>query len=505
MNALKLALATPAYRWLLQLTVLITAFALLLPWDPQGPFDARTLERIDGVSLAYPWWGVLFEPIFAPAHMLMGSPDFRLTIFTTLGWIAILALLLSLWHQLRQTPRPHPLRIGWRMLRTMLFSVGLYLAYVIAAAVLHFPSWSLVVESPEWVAADLQSHTVNSHDGVITAEKSLAWHKRLGYDVYAVTEHNDATGSFATRDLADRTDGAPVVIPGVEVSAAHGDFLLGIGLDDNDFAQVDGDRKSYARRFSEDLHASHDGAVIALSWKVAPERVDTLVDAGVDAFELVNTGHPDVSNELREAMLRAEKERGVVMLASTDWHGWGGFSRTWTLVHIPDNADLSRDALAERVVTLLRERKQEAFIPVLSGYTGEVPLLRTALSPVAETVRYAAELSAPRIAAWWGWFILLVAVHAWLVRRGFSGGRVIFGLAGLTLGGLLLWRASEMYGLWEGIPATPYTLHNGQFVLLFGAIALLMGIVALVRGLWRKGETVEEVVEESEAGAEDGG
>jgi hypothetical protein len=206
-------------------------------------------------------------------------------------------------------------------------------------------------------------------------------------------------------------------------------------------------------------------------------------------------------------MLRASKEHGVVMLASTDWHGWGGYSRTWTLVKVPEAAQLNREQLAERVVSLLRERRQEAFIPVIAGYSGEVPLLRTLFSPFAETVRYGAELSTARLSGWWGWFIVLVGLHAWLVRRGFGGGRVLFGAGLLLLGAMLLWRGTELLGLWPAIPATAYTLHNGQFVLLFGGGSLLLGLVALVKGLWRRGRrtTPDEVMAEADAGAEDGG
>lgn len=508
MNSLKQALATSGFRWLLQFLLLLTVMALL-PWEPQGPFDARDYQRIEGVTLSYPWWGVLFEPLFAPGHMLIGAPDFRQAIIAGAAWVFALSVLFVLWQRWRQQPR-RPLYTAWRLLLVPTISLSLYLAYVIASAVLYFPSWNLEVDNPDWVVADLQSHTLGSHDGMVTARKSLDWHSDRGYDLFAVTEHVDPSGAFATRELARRTEGAPVVIPGVEVNSEHEDFLLGIGLKNNEILQYRDHREDYARRFIADIHDRHNGAAIALSWGVAPERVAQLAEAGIDAFELVNTGHPDVSLALRKELLRAEKEYGVVMLASTDWHGWGGFSRTWTLINIPGASQLNDEQLAERTVTLLRERRQEAFIPVASGYMGPVPLLRPLLTPFAEAARYGAELSVPRLASWWGWFLILIALHRWLGKRRFASGKTLLSLTTLGLGSALLLRASELYGLWPQIPATDYTLEMGQHVLYLGLITLVVGIVEGVTVLWLRkrsavtGETEMEANPSSEQSADSG-
>lgn len=485
MNFLRQTLASRGLR-LLALFILLLTLLALLPWSPQGPFDARDYQRIEGVSLSYPWWGVALEPLFAPAQMLMNAPDFRLALIATAFWVVITALLLPIWFSLRTSPRPSKLLIARRSVVTVTLSVVLYLAYIITAAVVYFPGWKLEVENPEWLVADLQSHTLGSHDGLVTPAKSLSWHEDRGYNLFAVTEHYDASGAFAARDLANKTEGAPAVIPGVEINSESEDFILGIGLKSGDIPKYSGrEDRAYSRRFIENIHAQHQGATIALSWGLAPQRVATLVDAGIDAFEIVNTGHPDVSQELRDELLRAEKEDGVLLLASTDWHGWGGFSRTWTLVHIPDAAKLSGDQIAARTVELLRERKQEAFVPVVAGYMGPVPWLRTAFTPLFETVRYAAELSTARIMAWWGWFFALVALHAWLRQKRLPIGRVLPGGVSLLLSLMLLQRTLELYGWWPGKWATEYSVEIGASTFWLGLLSLLVAGVFLGPPGWQ--------------------
>lgn len=484
MKRLTTALNLTGFRLLGMLLLLLTVMAMS-PWNPQGPYDARDYQQIEGVSLSYPWWGTLFEPLFAPAHILMGAPDFRQAIIASAAWVVVLAILVVLWHASRQTPR-RPLATAWRLLLIPAVSLSLYLAYVIAAAVLYFPSWSLEVKNPEWVVADLQSHTLGSHDGTVTARKSLQWHRDKGYDLFAVTEHNDPSGAFAARELADHTKGAPIVIPGVEVNTEHEDFLLGIGLQSNDILRYEEQKKDYARHFIANIHNKHHGATIALAWGMAPERVDILADAGIDGFELVNTGHPDISLPLRRALLRAAKNQGVVMLASTDWHGWSGFSRTWTLVHIPDAEQMSRAQIADRTVELLRQHRQDAFVPVVSGYMGPVNSMRTVFSPFAESVRYGAELSTPRLISWWVWAGLLVALHGALRKRRLATGKTLLASVSLGLGAVLLLRASELYGSWQHIPATEYTVEMGQYVVQLGFIAVGIGIATIAILLWQR-------------------
>lgn len=406
----------PPLRASVVLPLLLPLLAAL-PWQPLGPFDARDWTPLPGVRLEYPLVGTLLEPLFAPAHILAGAPDFRIAILSTLLWAAAVGAVLGLARARR-----------WRAAAAgALAAAALVLAYVVFLALVPVPGWRLVVTAPGWAVADLQTHTHGSHDGLVSAARNLTWHQERGYDLIALTEHDDPAGAFAAA--------VPAVVPGVEVKRERA-FLLGVGLDPGQGLPAGGGAAEFVRA----VHADHGGAVIALAWRLDAAQVRRLAAAGVDAFEIANNGHPDLPAPVRAALLEAGRQ-GVVLVASTDWHGWSGLARTWTLVRVADG-----QAPAAAAVAQLRARRVDAFVPVVAGYLGPPSPLRALFAPLVESVRYLAELAPERVIAWWVWAIVLLAGAQAMAGRGLRPGRVY---AALWLGGTgaaVLWRALELLG-----------------------------------------------------------
>ncbi|MGE0082659.1 MAG: PHP domain-containing protein [Thiohalomonadaceae bacterium] len=459
--------------WLYFLLAL-TAIALL-PWDPHGPFDARDWSPLDGVHLDYPWSGVALEPLLAPAHALTGAPDFRIALVSTVAWLLVLAMLAG-----ALTGRGPWRRLG-RSLAFGAVALGSALLYVVFMALLHLPGWRLVADDPNLLVADLQTHTFGSHDGLVTAEQNLAWHRARGYELIAITEHNDPRGSFAMQALAHGDPAQPAVIAGVEVSAEEDEYLLGLGID----PQVGvlpwrGNQKEFARKFIDHVHAQ-GGAVVALAWKLEPRHVHKLAALGLDGIELVNTGHPDIPDPVREAMLQVAASHGVVPVASTDWHGWGGFSRTWTLVRGTDVKALGQAERAAWVIDRLRARDGATFIPVAAGYMGPPGLARAVFAPWVEAVRYAAELSPARVASWWAWAVVLAALARALARRGWQAAPVIAAAAAMGVGAAVTWRAAALVGHFRADAGLEYAMEMGEPALWIGGLGVAAGLAAVWR------------------------
>ncbi|MCW8917338.1 MAG: hypothetical protein OQL08_00770, partial [Gammaproteobacteria bacterium] len=457
-----------------------------LPWQPQGPLDARDFQPIEGMHLTLPLWGELLEPLFAPAHLLVGAPDYRIAILSSLLWLLLLLPLILLWRNYRNSRR------WWSSLLSSgvstLTAEGLFVAYLLCALMLDFPGWQLQIDDDR-VVADLQTHTLGSHDGFVTAAQNLQWHTERGYDLVAITEHNDPQGGFVAREVAE---GDPLnrvaVITAVEVNTEHEEFLLGLGLQHGQpVLSWKENREDYSRRFIADIHQQHDGAVVAMAWKLRPERVQELVASGVDAFEIANTGHPDVPLAVREQLLAAASEAGVLLLASTDWHGWSGLTRTWTVVDLTGAGKMSLRQRATEVVALLQRREAAAFTPVVAGYLGPPSLLRAIFAPVVELARYAAELSPLRLAAWWLWGGLLW-LSAGLLRR--HGHAPLALLSAILIGGFALAlarRGAELLAIEVGgTVLSEDTVLWGERALLVAALALLYAAWLVWRG-WRNG------------------
>jgi hypothetical protein len=71
--------------------------------------------------------------------------------------------------------------------------------------------------------ADIHIHTIYSHDATTTVRGVLKQASSVGFDVIAITDHDDIRGAFDARELASQYN--IEVIPGVEVTTKDGHLL----------------------------------------------------------------------------------------------------------------------------------------------------------------------------------------------------------------------------------------------------------------------------------------
>ena len=392
------------WRPVLLFLVLLSALAAL-PGDPAGPFDPRTGARADGFVLEMPAAAAAIEPFSSVFHALAGAPDYRLAAVSTLVWVALFPLFL--------------VRPARRALAVCASAIGLFACYVLFCALVPLPGWRVRAKAPGAVIADLQTHTLASHDGIVSIEDNLELHAARGCDVVAVTEHEDSSGSDEAMELAEKAPELPAVLPGVELREKGGGYLLGLGTtlsreriepedlrDPTRFA-------AFVRRPTERF--PDGGAALALAWKLGDADVGRLVSAGVDGFEIANFGHPVIPPPVRDALLRAQAAHGLPLVSSSDWHGWSGAWRTWTAFRVPPGTP--KREFADAVLGILRERRAQDVLPLTAGRLGEPSLFRVAFAPFIETVRYARELSWERVLSWWAWAGLLLCAGKALSRR----------------------------------------------------------------------------------------
>ena len=340
------------------------------------------------------------------------------------------------------------------------------------------PSWSLVLKDPAAIVADLHSHTVASHDAIVSEQQSLAIYRDRGYRVVAWAEHYPAPWR-STISAADRTKGAsPTVIPGMEISISIDDrnyhlVLLKIGPEvpiETWLPKLIDDRA--LRSFTAMIHAAH-GVVVAVNFKLNEKDIDRLVADGVDAFEIANLGHPWISPALHAAMVKAQNSHGVSLIANSDWHGWGGFFRTWTVV---TSADPNRNP-ADEVVDALWRHDAERIVPVVSQVFYTPSILRSIFSPFAEAVRYGSELQPFQLGSWWIWTLSLIWLAGRVRRARLSPARIFLMVISLMLGLGIMFRGLNLVMMsYHGLPYV--------FPLKVGLVGCALGISALFGAWW---------------------
>jgi len=507
---------------------LLTLLAIV-PIRPAGPLDARTGERLAagcGARMEFSAAGALVEPLAAPGLVIFGAPDWRKAGASLLTWTALAGAALVLVFELRRRPRPPSgahgegadrRRSAWRTaakaILTGLAAGVVLIVHVAFAAIAHLPGWRLVATDEDTLVCDLQTHTFGSHDGIISARDNLILHAARGCDVVAVTEHDDPRGSFEAAKLADfYRRGMPVVIPGVELRDPGAGFLLAIGLDETLEVPWFRDSPRRVEIFVRGVHEAHGGAVVALGWKLDADGVRRYVEAGVDGFEVANAGHPDLRDDARRAMLEAHAAEGTALLSSSDWHGWGGFWRTWTLVRAPGARRLPRSERARLVTAALRERGARggpSLVPVVAGRLGLPSTPRVVFAPFVETARYAMELGPLRVLAWWLWAAAVVAAAEGLRRltacgSSEAGGRFVGFRPSLALLAALLavlgvglvtasWHVIDGWADWaaavpriegrSGEPGLVFSFFGDAFPLRWARRGLALGLATFATAL----------------------
>lgn len=364
------------------------------------------------LHVVYPSVYVLLAPLFS-----LWDGVSMLSLSRLRGFLTGLAVLYVVWRVGRALwrgiawsdapPRRTPVR---RELALLMASLGGLVLFVVVGLLWHRPMAALAGTEPGDVVFDVHSHTNVSHDvrGTLMrgfdTEADLRWHRRAGFDAVFVTDHNTTEG---LRPHA----GPPALCPGIEVSAWKAHVVL-LG----DSVPVD------RRRYNGSLDAllallrESDSAYGALSLLSLPEydeshwgRLDTLVAAGADGFEIVNAAPKanEFSCAHRDAVVALARRANRFVVGASDSHGWGATNLVWNVMRVPGGAGgpavcagllagLRRGFGASRIVERHHLRADAAW-----------PRLLTPIGVVWETWR---GMDGTLTVAWLAWIWLLWAV-----------------------------------------------------------------------------------------------
>lgn len=291
------------------------------------------------LHLAFPLPYVLFAPLFT-----LWDGVSMLSMSRLQGFLTGLAVLYvawrggrALWWRIAWSDGPPPRAPLRRELGLLAASFAGLLLFVGVGLLWHRPMAALAGTDGALVF-DAHSHTNVSHDVRGTfmrgfdTEANLRWHRRAGFDAVFITDHNTVTG------LRPHS-GAPALCPGIEVSAWRAHVVL-LG----DSTPVDPRRYNGSLEALELLLRESDSLYGALSVLSLPEyernhrgRLDSLVAAGADGFELVNAAPKanEMTRARRDSVAALARRTGRFVVGASDSHGWGATNMVWNLLPLP--------------------------------------------------------------------------------------------------------------------------------------------------------------------------
>jgi len=476
---------TLCFAWL----ILITLLAASASFKGIYPIDARTNKYLTNLDAVFElsFLGTAIEPFSAIAYVIIGAPDYRIAMTSTACWLFIIIAIALFWKG-GEIEKPVRIRMctafGGAIAGTLLFA--LYMSFAI---MFPLPSWSLIKSDHTTIVSDLHSHTFISGDGLTSLEGNLGYHRALGYDVVAITDHFSQVWRTTLSNYSPDAKQPLEIIPGVEISVPNFGkekiFLLVLGIRPEvalplpllDYAAGNLLDDQAVKQFIEFVHNAH-GAVLASCYQLHAPDIKRLAQAGVDGFELANFGHPNVTEDVRSALLEAQRTHKIALVANSDWHGWGNFAKTWTLIKTANVAGRR----PEQVIDALRGRDPDRIVPVVSQVMGDPSPLRSAFAPFVEIVRYASELTPLRLLSWWSWLFGLFWLVTYLKRTGYDPGRCFVGGGLVLLGSGLIFRGLGLVIVWSSSAPFIFPLKVGIYSCGLGILSFLLAC-----GMYRYG------------------
>ncbi|MDQ6994635.1 MAG: hypothetical protein Q9M18_03470, partial [Mariprofundaceae bacterium] len=327
------------------------------------PLNASNDLAVKDITLQFSWWGSVLEPLSAPIHILATFPDIRIGMLSFFVWGLICLCVYLLYFFWKHHNIKEYLWISAKIIGGSLF-------YFIFILLVPLPNWILEKPNSTYIVSDLHSHTLLSHDGVVTLSDNLNIHQQRGYDIVALTNH----ASLQQNIFAYPKKNTLSIINGLEIPVYYGGhfYLSVLGMEKgtplpNGLAWYEGNKTPLppaslpdhlwsVKKLIRVIH-KHGGVVAVVALYLDVKEVQNLAQIGVDAFEIVNFGHHSLHQDVRQAMLQAQKERGIALIASNDWHGWTGVLNTWTLIQ----ADplLKDESLEVQVMDALKHHGQK--------------------------------------------------------------------------------------------------------------------------------------------------
>ncbi|HET7042844.1 MAG TPA: hypothetical protein VFI13_12540 [Gemmatimonadales bacterium] len=283
------------------------------------------------VHLAFPPLAILFAPLFDlwDGVTLLAMPRLHAFLVGAVAILAACALVRAFTGG----------GVRWRA-ATFRLATGLLLLalFVLTGIRWRRPMAHLAgVPAATWTV-DLHSHTALSHDakGLLQRdfdlEASRRWHRRGGYDLYFVTDHN-----LLNRDALTTPEGVtPVACPGEELSLWGAHIVLLGNTDSVPRGLYADSAPGITRVFAEGRARWH-----ALTLASIPEYDENhfadlpqWIAAGVDGLEVSNAAPKAnrLTRARRDSVIALARAGDRWIAGVSDQHGMGATAQAWTLV-----------------------------------------------------------------------------------------------------------------------------------------------------------------------------
>ncbi len=334
--------------------------------------DIGTGLPVHDAGLVSPLANRLFAPFLDfPNYLLtLSRPEVQL-----LSWLAWLC---AIWVIFALTRNKGPVKNRiLPMIRGLIVTAVSFILFIVYCIICPLPQYRMTSGNPDEVFLDLHSHTIYSHDGLVTPERNLRWHLNSGFSGWAITEH-DRIGKapLIQREMIRKDSIAAVAIAGQEVNFRKVHLNL-LGLKDS----FDAGGYEKPAGLIKEVHRQGGAVIVPHYWAEtrSPFSMKDLAEAGVDGFEIAGDSSVPLTPEAQREIISVCRGKKLVMLSGTNWHGWRNDCTMWTGFNISNWKQMDIESREKAVIDALRNRETGRFrvlgyrqrFPASTGYVFE--------------------------------------------------------------------------------------------------------------------------------------
>lgn len=392
------------FRWPLVFTVIILALTGSTP----SIADSRGGSVPATVHLHLPAGYVATSPI---SRTLDAISLFSVTqTFWFFGVFTACCLLTSILLP-RRANRRKRIRVAKTVAVLVVICIGTELSVVVAPR----PMAKLSVDDPDIVIVDFHSHTKASHDANrwFTAERNRAWHASGGFQLAYITDHVKWGGAIAAQpNNPVRAGDGMSLLSGVEGHYRKvSTVMLAMSAPDSvrltQWGELKPDSAGNARQ------PVTIGPIPANLDSLASAIADTLPRfQGIELVDAAPSGLGQLDRE--ETRIRdIASSAHLILVSSSNNHGWGRTVAAWNLVRIPGWRRLAPDSVGRLIEERFRQRDSGA-VTIVERTRPRVHGIELPVTFPLSVLQVVGSLTLTERAVWlvWLWGIVLIVPMA---------------------------------------------------------------------------------------------
>lgn len=266
------------------------------------------------------------------------------------------------------------------LIKSAIFTLSVILLTVFSFN--HYLQTKIVSKNRDIIIADFHSHTYYSHDSIASPIKNIIAHINAGYNLLAITDHNEYKGVIKTQRILPFFKNKIRIIPAQEVTMNDGTHILVYGA---------GAMKKYNHPSIEYLRLEN---AILISEDASFEKVNM-----IDGFEIYSQSKKCLNYGNIGKMLNYCYSKELILLAGTNFHGYG-FLQVYTLI-----PSISVNLTNNELINLLKKERKKIKTAILHDLT-----FNRKISPILFPICYFAQLNLNGVLSWWLWSCIVILI-----------------------------------------------------------------------------------------------